>query len=77
MAWVGGIGGSEHKNNFKQNCIILISFWIIEFLLIWHDPIHWSTQEPTHPPMGGCVSTNHKSLNRIQLSQFDDDLLNF
>ena len=26
---------------------------------------------------GGGVSTNHKSSNRIQLSQLDDDLLDF
>ena len=30
--------------------------------------IHWPTQPPTHPSMGGGVSTNHKSSNRIQLS---------
>ena len=29
---------------FKQNWIILISFRIIEFLVIWHDPTHWPTQ---------------------------------
>ena len=28
-------------------------------------------------PIGGGVSTNHKSSNRIQLSQLDDNLLNF
>ena len=35
-----------------------------------------STQPPTHPPMGGGVSTNHKSSNRIELSQLSQHLLN-
>ena len=30
-----------------------------------------------HPPMGGGVSTNHKSSNRIELSQLGQVLLNF
>ena len=33
-------------------------------------PTHWCIQPPTHPPMGGGVSTNHKSSNRIELSWF-------
>ena len=107
MGWVAGwveLGGSEDKKKtFKQNWIILISFQIIEFLVIWHDPTHWPTPLPTypstqfliiwhkpthwpthppnHPPIhlskGWSVSTNHKSSNRIQLSQLDDDLLDF
>ena len=49
MGWVAGwveLGGSEDKKPkiFKQNWIILISFLIIEFLVIWHDPTHWPTQ---------------------------------
>ena len=43
--WVE-LGGSKDKKPkiFKQNWIILISFRIIEFLVIWHDPTHWPTQ---------------------------------
>ena len=29
------------------------------------------------PPIGGGVSTNHKSSNRIKLSQLGQDLFNF
>ena len=32
---------------------------------------------PNHPPMGGGMSTNHKSSNRIELSRLGQDLLNF
>ena len=32
---------------------------------------------PNHPPIGGGVSINHKSSNRIQLSQLYDDLFDF
>ena len=46
----------------------------IKFLVIWPDPIHWPTQPSTHPPMDGGVSTNHKSSNRIELSQLGQDL---
>ena len=42
--------------------------------LTWTDPL---THPPIHLSKGGSVSTNHKSSNRIQLSQLDDDLLNF
>ena len=39
--------------------------------------VFMTTQPPTHPPMGGGVSTNHKSSNRIESSQLGQDLLNF
>ena len=35
------------------------------------------TQPPIHPPIGGGVSTNHKSSNRIELSRLSPDLFNF
>ena len=44
MGWVAGCvefgGGSEDKKqkSSKQNWIIIISFWIIEFLVIWDGP---------------------------------------
>ena len=31
---------------------------------------------PAHPPMGGGVSINHKSSNRIELSRLGQDLFN-
>ena len=42
-------------------------------------PIHWPTHPPNrpHPPMGGGVSTNHKSSNRIELSWFSQQFSNF
>ena len=40
---LGGLS-VNHLKTFKQNWIILISFRIIEFLVIWHDPTHWTTQ---------------------------------
>ena len=46
--------------------------------LTWTDP---PTHPPNHPPIhlskGGSVSTNHKSSNRIELSQLDQVLLKF
>ena len=42
---LGGLSVNlNHLKTFKQNSIILISFLIIEFLVIWHDPTHWPTQ---------------------------------
>ena len=42
---LGGLSVNlNHLKTFKQNWIILISFRIIEFLVIWHDPTHWPTQ---------------------------------
>ena len=32
---------------------------------------------PIHPPIGGGVSTNHKSSNRIELSRLGPDLFDF
>ena len=45
--------------------------------MIWSDPTHWPTDPPTYPPIGGGVSTNHKSSNRIELSWLVQVLLNF
>ena len=49
--------------------------------MIWHEPTHWPTHPPNHPSIhlskGGSVSTNHKSSNRIELSQLDQVLLKF
>ena len=48
--------------------------------MTWPHPLtHPSTQPPTHPhpPIGGSVSTNHKSSNRIELSWFSQQFLNF
>ena len=42
-----------------------------------NQPTDPPNQSPIHLSKGGCVSTNHKSSNRIQLSQLDDDLLDF
>ena len=41
----------------------------------WPHPLtHPYTQPPIHAPIGGGVSTNHKSLNRIELYQLCQDL---
>ena len=49
--------------------------------MIWCEPTHWPTHPPNHPPIhlckGGSVPTNHKSSNRIELSQLDQVLLKF
>ena len=43
--------------------------------LTWGHPLtHWTTHPPKNQPMGGGVSTNHKSWNRIELSQLGQDL---
>ena len=48
MGWVAGwveLGGSEDKKNKNlQTELNYLSFRIIEFLVIWHDPTHWPTQ---------------------------------
>ena len=54
--------------------------------MFWPDPTHQPTHQPTthppihqtiHPPMGGKVSTNFKSSNRIEISRLVQVLLNF
>ena len=35
---------------------------------------HLLTSLPNHPPIGMGVSTNHKSSNRIEISQLGQDL---
>ena len=46
--------------------------------MTWPHPlIHPTTQPPTHSPMGGGVSTNHKSSKRIKLSWFVQVLSHF
>ena len=61
---------------FKQNWIILI-----QSTVIWPQPIHQPTHLPTHqtihPPMDGGVSTDFKSLNRIEISRLVQVLLHF
>ena len=62
---------------FKQNWMISIRSRFIWYLVIWPDPTHWPTEPPitpTHPSMGGSMSTNHKSSNRIEWSQLGQDL---
>ena len=34
------------------------------------------TQPSIHPPIGGGITTNHESSNRIQLSQLGHNLFN-
>ena len=54
---------------------------IFKFLVIWPEPSHQPTHPPTHeiihPPMGGEVSTDFKSSNRIEISRLVQVLLNF
>ena len=45
--------------------------------MIWPDPTHQPTHQIIHPPMGGGVSTDFKSSNRIEISQLVQVLLNF
>ena len=40
-------------------------------------PINKPINPSMHPPIGGDVSTNYKSLNGIALSQLGQDHLNF
>ena len=42
-----------------------------------HPLTHPSTQPPMHKHMGRGVSANHKSSNRIELSQLGQDLFDF
>ena len=62
---------------FKQNWNILIRSRLTWFLVIWPDPTHQPTQPPIHPPMDGGASTDVESSNRIEISQFVLNLLNF
>ena len=49
--------------------------------MIWPDPTRQPTHPPTHqimhPPMGGGVSTDFKSSNRIEIFRLVQVLLNF
>ena len=40
-------------------------------------PIYLPTHQTIHPPIGGEVSTDVKSINRIEISQFIQDESNF
>ena len=64
------MGGGISTNHYLQTEDILIRSRFIKLLLIWPDPTHWPSQLPTHQPMGGGVSTNHKSSNRIESSWY-------
>ena len=62
----------------ELNHLDYVKIYYIVSDLTWPHPLtHWPTQLPTHQPMGGGVSTNHKSSNRIESSQLGQDLLNF
>ena len=50
--------------------------------MIWHGPTHQPTHPNTHPPnhtptQRWGISTDFKSSNRIEISRFVQDLLNF
>ena len=45
--------------------------------MFWPDLTHQTTHAPTHPPMGGEVSTDFKSSNGIVISWLVQVLLNF
>ena len=74
------IGGGVSTNHKSSNRVWIISI-SLRFLLIWHDPIHQLTRQPTHIlihlPTGRDVSTNHKSSNRFKLSWLGQDLFHF
>ena len=64
------MGGVSLQIINLQTGIILIRSRFIQLLVICDcDP-------PNDPHMGGGVSTNHKSSNRIELSRLGQDLLN-
>ena len=73
---------TNHKSSVAFNWIIFIRSRFIQLLVILtFDPTSvWPTDPPnipTHPPMGGGVSTNHKSSNRIELPRLGQDSLKF
>ena len=78
------MSGSVSTNDKSSNRIEL-SWFSQQFLnFYWFDlnpPINPSTHPPTHqtvhPPLGGGVSTNFKSSNRIEISWLVQVLLNF
>ena len=56
------------------NYLDYIKIYLIFSNMTWPHPLtHWTTHPPTH---GWGVSTNHKSSNRIELSQLSQDLFN-
>ena len=66
---MGGLS-TNHKSLSRMTSI---RSRFIKFLVISHDPTHPSI----HPPIGGGVSTDFKSSNRIAISQLVQELLNF
>ena len=58
--------GSGHITKYQINLDLIK---IIKFCLKIYDLLR-------HPPMGGDVSTNHKSSNRIELCRLGQDLFN-
>ena len=91
--WVGQWVGSSQmtKNLINLDLIKIIQFclkisnrmggvWVVGWVSGSMGGVKSkSTHPPTHshPPMGGSVSTNHKSSNRIELSWFSQQFLNF
>ena len=67
--------------NYLDKVKILFHFWLYDLTQPIephiNPPIHPSTQQPIHPPIGGGVSTNHKSSNRIELFRLGQDLFDF
>ena len=64
------MGGGISTNHYLQTEDISIRSRFIKLLSIWPDPTHWPSQLPAHQSMGGVVSTNYKSSNKIELSWF-------
>ena len=59
--------------NYLDNVKILFDFQLYDLT----QPIDPHINPPIHPPIGGGVSTNHESSNRIELSQLGPDLFDF
>ena len=76
--WVGGVSLQIINRQTELNYLDSVSNFQIFSDLTWpHPSTHPPTHQIIHPPMGGGVSTDFKSSNRIEISLLVQVLLNF
>ena len=75
---MGGVSLQIINLQAELNYLDYVKIYLIVSHLTWPHPLtHWPTQPPTHLPIGGGVSTNDKSFNKIELSRLGQDSFNY
>ena len=66
---------TDHQSANKIELSGLVKIYSV--LVIWHDHTNWPTHQAINLNLGGGVSKNPKSSNRIELSLLDQYLFDF